>query len=111
VHQTRNGSGLFQSIVSSSRPTVAVLLEMGTGLFARFERPCSSRHPLIAEVGGQSAQYPMRNCNSDAAPEKENFALSKLGGPMKPFAWFEATVPSVGIPKRPVSSLPFLFSS
>jgi hypothetical protein len=30
---------------------------------------------------------------------------------MKPFAWFETTVPSVGIPKSPVSHLPFLFSS
>jgi hypothetical protein len=38
----------------------------------------------------------MRSCSSDAAPENETFALSKLGGPMKPFAWFETTVPSVG---------------
>ena len=30
---------------------------------------------------------------------------------MKPLAWLETTVPSVGMPKRPVSSLPFLFSS
>jgi hypothetical protein len=30
---------------------------------------------------------------------------------MKPFAWFDTTVPSFGIPKMPVSSLPFLFSS
>jgi len=56
------------------------------------------------------AQYPMRSCSEDAKPENENFAL-KLGGPMNPFAGFEATVPSVGMPKRPVSSLPFLFSS
>jgi hypothetical protein len=53
----------------------------------------------------------MCSCSSDAAPEKENLALSKLGGPMNPFAWFETTVPSVGMPNRPVSSLPFLFSS
>jgi len=30
---------------------------------------------------------------------------------MNPFAWFETTVPSAGIPKSPVSHLPFLFSS
>jgi hypothetical protein len=46
-----------------------------------------------------------------ATPANENFALSKLGGPMKPLAWFETTVPSFGIPKSPVSSLPFPFSS
>ena len=56
-------------------------------------------------------QYPIRRPIMVAAPENENFALSKLGGPMKPFAWFETTVPSFGIPKSPVSSLPFPFSS
>ena len=30
---------------------------------------------------------------------------------MNPFAWFDTTVPSVGMPKNPVSHLPFPFSS
>jgi hypothetical protein len=44
-------------------------------------------------------------------PGKENLASLNFGGPMVPFASFEAAVPSFGMPNSPVSSLPFPFSS
>jgi hypothetical protein len=46
-----------------------------------------------------------------ATPPNRNFAFSKVGGPRKPLASFEAAVPSVGMPKTLVSSLPFRLSS
>jgi hypothetical protein len=76
--------------------------------------PLPRGHPPVPHEGPPTVrrhQYPIRRSSVVATPANENFALSKLGGPMKPLAWFETTVPSFGIPKSPVSSLPFPFSS
>jgi hypothetical protein len=83
------------------------MTDAGPDLPARASLTPFARSP----EGGYYGQYPILSGMSVATPENVNFALSKLGGPMKPFALFDATVPSLGIPNMPVSSFPLPFSS
>jgi Cupin domain len=68
--------------------TIAGRVTAGTRTIHAFGGRRAERAPSAQEVSRResSRQYPMRSCSSDATPEKENLALSKLGGPMKPFA-------------------------
>jgi hypothetical protein len=62
-------------------------------------------------AGSRRSQYFIRTDTSLGVPEVSNFASWKLGGPSVPVAPLDAQTPSLGMPKRPVSSFPFLFSS
>ena len=69
------------------------------------------RHALVRVGYAPGTQYLIFSRSSVGWAANAKLASLKLGGPMKPLAWFDATKPSVGMPNRVVSSALFPFSS